>query len=361
MPNTRVTEIDLLRFLAALAVVFYHYAFRGYAADAMSVMPYPLLAPVAKYGYLGVELFFMISGFVILMTAASGSLRSFFISRLVRLYPAFWAACTFTFILTILMGAPRYSATVEQYLINMTMLNGFFMVPDIDGAYWTLSIEILFYVLIGIVLLIGRIHQAEKMIALWLIASTAISLYPIRKLRVLLIPDFAPYFIAGAACFLIWSKGPSITRVAIVMVSWGAALSRSIAEMERLEKYFNTPMSRYVVVGIVTAFFVVMMLVALKYTGWVGRARWGGIGALTYPLYLTHHNIGFMVFNKAYPAINMHILFWGMIVAALSLAYAVHVFIEKPFSSKMKAGLNRLADDVFHLASRSIGLLKAHS
>ncbi|MDD5250387.1 MAG: hypothetical protein PHY45_15495, partial [Rhodocyclaceae bacterium] len=56
--GTRVNEIDLLRFVAALSVVFFHYSFRGYAADAMSVMPYPLLAPFSKYGYLGVELFF---------------------------------------------------------------------------------------------------------------------------------------------------------------------------------------------------------------------------------------------------------------------------------------------------------------
>ncbi|WOO32781.1 acyltransferase family protein [Diaphorobacter limosus] len=76
MKNTRVNEIDLLRFFAALAVVFFHYSFRGYAADAMSIMPYPLLASLSKYGYLGVELFFMISGFVILMTAAKEILQN---------------------------------------------------------------------------------------------------------------------------------------------------------------------------------------------------------------------------------------------------------------------------------------------
>ncbi len=58
--NNRLNTIDLLRFAAAVLVVFYHYAFRGYAADGMSVMPYPLLAPIAKYGYLGVDLFFLI-------------------------------------------------------------------------------------------------------------------------------------------------------------------------------------------------------------------------------------------------------------------------------------------------------------
>lgn len=48
MRNTRVNEIDLLRFMAVLAVVFFHYAFRGYAGDARSVMAYPLLASVSK-------------------------------------------------------------------------------------------------------------------------------------------------------------------------------------------------------------------------------------------------------------------------------------------------------------------------
>lgn len=54
MQSKRVNEIDLLRFLAALVVVFFHYSFRGTAADDRTIMAYPLLAPVAKYGYLGV-------------------------------------------------------------------------------------------------------------------------------------------------------------------------------------------------------------------------------------------------------------------------------------------------------------------
>src|SRR5215467_4825559 len=106
----RVNEIDLLRFLAALSVVLFHYSFRGYAADSMSLMPYPPLAPFAKYGGLGVELFFMISGFVILMTAANGSLKGFVASRFVRLYPAFWTCCTITFVVTLAIGAPYFHA-----------------------------------------------------------------------------------------------------------------------------------------------------------------------------------------------------------------------------------------------------------
>lgn len=95
--HARVNELDLLRFFAALAVVFHHYSLDGFAAESMTIMPYPLLASISKYGYLGVELFFMISGFVILMTASNGDLKKFVISRLIRLYPAFWVCCSITF------------------------------------------------------------------------------------------------------------------------------------------------------------------------------------------------------------------------------------------------------------------------
>jgi len=357
--GTRVNEIDLLRFFAALAVVFFHYSFRGYAADAMSVMPYPLLASVSKYGGLGVELFFMISGFVILMTAASGNLRRFIISRIVRLYPAFWACCTITFAVTIAIGEPRYSASVGQYLVNMTMLSGFVGVPSIDDVYWSLFVELKFYALVAIVLLIGRIQQAQTFIVLWLVASIALELHPIGKLRYLLLTDYSAFFIAGAAYFLIWSKGVSLTKTAIVTVSWGLAVFQSIKGLKDFETHYNTSMSSYVVAGIVTAFFAVMTLVSLRRTGWVGRRRWLLAGVLTYPLYLLHHNIGFMIFNRAYPRVNAHLLFWGTIIVALLSAYIVHIGVERPFSSLMKDALEKLADRIHRLTLRSSGRAEA--
>jgi peptidoglycan/LPS O-acetylase OafA/YrhL len=61
----RVETLDLLRAVAVLAVLFYHYAFRGAAADAFTDVSLPALVPLAKYASLGVQLFFVISGFVI--------------------------------------------------------------------------------------------------------------------------------------------------------------------------------------------------------------------------------------------------------------------------------------------------------
>jgi peptidoglycan/LPS O-acetylase OafA/YrhL len=219
----RINEIDLLRFFAVIAVVFFHYAFRGYTADKMSVMPYPL-APIAKYGYFGVHLFFMISGFVILMTASSGNLRRFIVSRVARLYPAFWVCCTITFAITMLIGAPRYTASVSQYLINMTMLSGFVSVKSIDGVYWSLFVELRFYALVGLIMLIGKINKAQLFLAVWLVICITLDVLNITKMRYLLIVDYAAFFIAGATFFLIWSKGLSPQRIAMIFGSLGLAL-----------------------------------------------------------------------------------------------------------------------------------------
>ena len=263
MSSLRVSELDLLRFLAALAVLFFHYSFRSAAPNAACEMSYPWLAPVAKYGYLGVELFFMISGFVILMSAECGRLRDFVVSRIVRLYPAFWACCTLTLIVTVAIGGPRFSASLNQYLINMTMMSGFFGVPSIDGVYWSLFVELQFYALVCVVLLLGRIHQAESFLIAWLVAAVVLEIVPIEELRWVLIADYASYFIAGATFFLIWSQGITKMRIATVALSWMLAAFQSLKHLRGFEGYYDTNMNGYVVVGIITAFFFVTLLVSL--------------------------------------------------------------------------------------------------
>lgn len=356
--SDRVNEIDLLRFLAAFCVVIFHYAFRGHAADGRSDLPYPLLAPIAKYGYLGVELFFLISGFVILMTAARGDLRSFAVSRFVRLYPAFWACCTITFVAILLIGGGRYSASISQYLVNMTMLSRFVGVPSIDGVYWSLFLELQFYGLIAALLLIGRIHQAQGFLLLWLGATIFLEFVPINALRFLLIADYSPYFIAGAVCFLIWSNGMTLMRAAAILMSLMLALHGALDSVAQFERHYSTQMSLSVIAGIITSFFVVMLLIATRRIGFLGRRRWLIAGALTYPLYLIHQNLGFMVFNIAYPIINQHVLFWGTILLMLGIAYAVNVQIERAYSPMLKRMANQAIDhSARHLSRRRKSLV----
>lgn len=344
MTLARVNELDLMRFASALAVVLFHYSFRGYAADDMSVMPYPLLAPVFKYGYLALELLFMISGFLIAMTATTRSLRYFVASRIVRLYPAFWVCCSITFALTLAIGEPRYSASIGQYVVNMTMLSEFLGVPSIDGAYWFLYVEILFYATVAVALLLGGVQRFQWFLVAWLLLEIALELLPIGRNPYRVLADYSVCFIAGAEFFLIWSQGVSLTRVTMVAASCGVSLLQAINRLPGFEAHYRTTMNTYVVAGIIIISFVVMLLVALRRTGPLARTRWMLAGAISYPFYLLHQHIGYMIFNALYPAIDPHLLLWGTIALVLAVAFAVHVFVEKQLSSAIRAAVARFAE-----------------
>lgn len=341
MAQTRVNELDLLRFLAALAVVFFHYAFRGYAADNMTVMPYMSLAPFAKYGFLGVQLFFMISGFVIMMTATGNNVAGFISSRAIRLYPAYWASCTLTFLVVLYFGAPHFSASWHQYLLNLSMLQGFINIEHIDGAYWSLVVELRFYLLVILVLTIRQIHRAEAFLIGWLIVSIAMQDHPNGKLRSWLITDFSAWFIAGAMCYFIWKDGSTSRRYLTLAGAYALALYQSLDSISGFNTTFNTTLNPLVVVAIATSFFAVMLLIGLRQTGALRQMNWVLAGALTYPLYLVHQYIGFTVFNHFYLAINAHILFWGTLIGALTTALLINRLVEKPVAGLMKRKLQR--------------------
>ncbi|MHC8344591.1 acyltransferase family protein [Pseudomonas sp. RT6P73] len=336
MIKRRLKELDLLRFLAAIAVVFFHYAFRGYAKGDMSTMPYPLLAEPAKYGYLGVELFFMISGFVILMTASSNNLKVFFISRVVRICPAFWVCCTITFLITLAIGQPRYTADLYQYIANMTLLSDVMGVTPIDGVYWSLFAEIKFYLMISIVLAFKKIEKIETYLVLWLLISAIAEAFTLEKMRSILVTDYAAYFIAGATFYIIWAKGITKTRVLLLAGALALACYTAIVWAELLETKYATDYNLLIVCSVITLFFITFFLVATDKMATIGALNWTALGALTYPLYLLHQMIGFMIFNIAYPAVNPHLLLWGTMALMIGASYIIHKQIETPIARLMK-------------------------
>lgn len=347
--NSRVNELDLLRFLAALAVVFHHYSLVGFAINSQTIAPYPFISSLFKYGYLGVDLFFMISGFVILMTASSGSLRHFIISRLVRLYPAFWICCTITFVATQAIGFPEYMATFSQYVVNMTMLSGFMDIEPIDNVYWSLFVELKFYALVAIVLLMGRIQQVEVLFYFWLAVTIVLLIYPVyplTRLQFILLDGYSANFIAGAAFFFIWYRGMSWSRGLMVVAAWGCAVYQSTVDVHEFEIRIQNDLSPAAIATIVSGFFLIMSIIACKKTGVVGRINWVWLGAITYPLYLLHQNLGFIIYNITYTHTDPEILFWSLIFGMMGLAFLVHIVVEQPAAKSMKNALNRLADEL---------------
>ena len=329
--RSRLYEIDLFRFLAAMAVLFYHYAFRGNAADAMCDLSFPYLSPIARYGYLGVAFFFMISGFVILLTASKKNVVGFVRSRITRLFPAFWAAVTLTAVVTFFIGGDRFQVSLGQYVINLTMLGQQLGVEYTDGVYWSLFVELKFYLLVFILLLVNQIRNAEPLLGIWLVLSALLSLVDApRIVTALLMPEYAPYFIAGAMFYLIRSEGVSPYKLVVIGGAYCLSLGRTTVDAGEIEAYFGVAISLPVVVGIVSTFYVLFFLTALGKTGILNRKGMLILGAITYPLYLIHQHVGFMVFNLFDAAVNKYVLLLSTTALMILLAWAISRYAEVP-------------------------------
>jgi peptidoglycan/LPS O-acetylase OafA/YrhL len=149
--------VDGFRALAILMVIGFHYFSRWTAPRSPeNIYPYGgWLADVAlfNYGYLGVELFFIVSGFVISLTLfVSSDWADFAWKRFSRLFPTMLLCSLVTYTFLNAVGSPWFNASYRDFLPSLTFtdpalwskaLGGSFR--SIDAAYWSLQVEVKFY------------------------------------------------------------------------------------------------------------------------------------------------------------------------------------------------------------------------
>ncbi|HEY1487135.1 MAG TPA: acyltransferase [Micromonosporaceae bacterium] len=333
--GSRLAVLDGLRLLAALMVVSYHYVGLGDPWDAKLPHGFPL--PVywaSEYGFLGVELFFLISGFVICLSSLGRSLGDFFIARVVRLYPAYWFAIIATTIVVTLLPHVRKPLGVKDTLTNFTMLQIPLHVHDVDGVYWTLWAELRFYLLFSIVVAMGVTYRrVVAFCAIWTVGCLIALSVGGPLLTLVFLPAQAPYFIAGTGFFLIHRYGQNAMLWGIVGMSYLLAVHQLGVDPRIRHKFGHVP--AWFAIVIISVFFALIALIALgKLTfGW----RWlTTAGTLTYPLYLLHQHIGWAIIDKLQHRMPAPVLAGGVLALMLALAYAVHRFIERPLARRMK-------------------------
>ncbi|HUZ27286.1 MAG TPA: acyltransferase [Streptosporangiaceae bacterium] len=347
----RLYEIDLLRLTAALAVVMYHYTFSGYQRHLTSVA-FPALSTVTRYGYLGVDMFFVISGFVVLLSAWGRRPHEFVISRIVRLYPAYWVAVTITAVVAVTLSRGLFRVTLPQYVANLTMLNSLPNVANIDVVYWTLWAEIRFYLLVFVLAWIGiNRTRVFTMLWLWLAATAVIEAHvlpagPAGKIDLIVQSQWSHYFIAGMALCLIYRTGFSWQAGAIIVIAYGNAVYQAINFAHRVSDRYHQALHAPVIVAVVTVIFIVMTLIALRVTRRLGRPWFVVAGALTYPLYLVHAYNGFVLFNLFGRVVNRWVLLAAMVAGMCAVAYAIHQLVEARLAPRLKRALVGLADAV---------------
>lgn len=99
---------------------------------------------------------------------------------------------------------------------------------------------------------------------------------------------------------------------------------------------YSTPFDGALIAAIICSFFVVMALIASRKLTIVTKRNWTLVGTLTYPLYLIHQNIGYMMLGYAHTRVNSYVALFTVIGLMLLASYAVHRFVEKPFAKPLR-------------------------
>jgi peptidoglycan/LPS O-acetylase OafA/YrhL len=336
----RLYALDGLRFLAALMVLLTHYLSAGWVYwHGSSMGAFEPLQPVVMWGWMGVNLFFIISGFAISMSSWGRGLGSFFSSRASRLFPAYVVCVLITFAVTYTFQFRDTSAS--DLAVNLTMLQVPYGAPSVDGAYWTLWQELLFYLAFAFVVWRGVTYRRVLAFCLiWTVAAALAVASGVPFLQAIAQREYFMYFVAGVVMYLMRRFGPNLLLWSILGVSLLLAIHAQGPTI--LSYYGDQNYRRHWVIGacVIVLCFALVLVMAL---GWFDRIRWRALttaGAVTYPLYLLHAYIGWMVIDRFSAQTNPWALLGTLVGGMLISAYLVHRLVERPFASRIRRRLN---------------------
>jgi peptidoglycan/LPS O-acetylase OafA/YrhL len=318
----RITTIDCLRGIAALAVCLFHFCHltvnTAYLSDG-NWFKY-----IARFGTLGVELFFTISGFVIPYSMMKNHYT-------VKEFPAFVARRSLRidlpyFVMIILSAWYMYAVSKQpgngedfnltQFLLHFAYLPSFFHYKWYLNVFWTLLIEFQFYILIALLLpLLLRSSSAMKM--LMLIAIQCIHFaFPDKRL----VTSHISFFVIGiSACFYKQNIFRLKETIGLVLISLVFSYLHGMA-------FYNNPIAMSIVAG---SSFVFITFVHLenKVLLWLGK--------ISYSLYLTHMLMVYLFFTgtglfvlSQDEGIRTFITI-GCLIISVGVAYVFYVVVER--------------------------------
>jgi peptidoglycan/LPS O-acetylase OafA/YrhL len=318
--HRHIVGLDMVRFVSASMVMVFHLAFWSWAGDGTiaHLMPnlpaFPELTSVAWLGWVGVEIFFVLSGFVIAYSAEGSSAFAFFRSRFLRLMPAVWICASLVFAVLLVGHVLPLAELTRHYLKSLVLIPKH---PWIDPVYWSLCVEVFFYGFILCLLISNRFRQIELIMGavgvtsalVWVMFSVS-QMMPTRfgflipiferleeswKLQLLLVRHGC-LFALGVYLWLLLFKGVTLGRLVIALVCFlGGYVETLWAAKEMLGAGMNLPTTAPAAIWAASILLIIASIMMNdRAHAWAGsRVRTiRMLGLMTYPLYLFHQTVG---------------------------------------------------------------------
>ena len=358
MRGARLGYIDTIRGLAALSVIYFHFADHllktGQVSGGVEHGVFVALTQYIDLGKVAVVGFFAVSGFVVPFSIDPSSrapVRDFVISRFFRLFPTYWISIPLGICAFFLW--PGHAPSALTVLANLTMLQQFMGVDNIIGLYWTLQIELIFYGLCVLLFQAGLLHRTvgpTSAAVAMLIAAVALALARYHLARAL--PVALPLALAVMFWGTVWrnwlvERRPEARRAALGLLALIAVAVPVISVLAYgRDLGFGQTWYRYTATYYAALLLFVLLTTACRIEG--RGLAW--LGAISYGLYL-FGPIAQEVVVAAAPSLGFtghgHLMIAAAMIAAIAFAAPVHRYIERPcirLGRRLIAALDRRAE-----------------
>lgn len=323
--NIRIKELDGLRGIAIIWVLISHLTFRF--GELYQYSSAPILQ--ISNGTLGVELFFIISGFVIFMTLENTlNLKSFIVNRIARLYPSFLFCAPLTFLIVYLFGLPGREVQIKDAIINFSFIANILGFKFIDGAYWSLEVEVVFYATVSIVFFLAGARTAFLVIKSLVCIYILINLFDIYAVKEsylfskIINLKFMPFFLIGIAYYNFNRKRERSLNSILILIGCLCSL------IERGVQGVILTMLLSFIFGLAICYGSKLLVSKpLIFFGYI-----------SYSLYLVHQNISYVIIRTTQNFIGVNLSILIALTMSILLATFITYFIEKPMMVKIKTG-----------------------
>lgn len=359
--RTPVYGIDAVRFLAAVAVVLYHFSAKPFITPETSTLRFVLGEPrdvppvTVWWGWIGVQVFFVISGAVISYSATRATPRGFFVSRVARLWPTM-------LICTILVSAFNLGwwdhGLLQEIGLAARSLLFWPSGPWVTGQIWTLPIEVIFYGLVWLLIvagLEGKLEGAAWVLGLmscdfWLMEAAG--LIQARGPYAWLLLEHGIYFALGMVIMASGTRRLTGSRMLLAAICCVGAWLQVTSAAEHEGGGLYRPLLPYLIWLAASTFIWLSVAAREPIAQWVERkagmaAGLRTIGLVTYPLYLVHVQPGGLLLASL---LERGAPLWVAVLCssglAISLATVIALWIEPPVRRSVRplieAALDRM-------------------
>lgn len=319
-----IVMFDIIRCFACLGVVLFHLTTR-YSELYGNTYYMPVKF---SYGYSMVIVFLLMSGFFMYKSKNISAVQ-LLTKKFLRLFPCYIASLMIIYPITSLL-LPSRSVSFLDFLINFTTLNGLINIPYVDGAHWTIYVEIVFIIIVLFISLL-KINPSKQKIVLLTIDIVCLLLvilndyYDNSIIKIcykLIQAKYIGVLCTGFVCASLIGNRIKTVDVGIIVISFATQMfSRDMAN---------------IIVFVVTCGFMICIAYSEKMRNIKINLKvlkpMTFISGISYPLYLIHQNISYSIMLNIQDVCKPMGEFVIIIplVICITLAYLLHKFIEIP-------------------------------